>query len=1117
MRNGLLLAVLCLLASPAWSQVARFQAERTTWQDVRTQKAQEIILEDVYLDGIAVANTLRLQEFKVWADDAVVRIQRPGGAVIQAPPTHQYYRGYIDGLPLSRVMLSIKTDGRVQGLIADEGRYWMLEGAASQVIAALASREADWSEIAADGAFNCLADRLPGSLITDDEMPIVDGEIHEITYERNRLGSASYIATIAYETDNGFLNRFSDATEATNYIGDLTAYMSTLYTTEVDTAIQIGMINLWDGVTDPWEETGSTRCALFEVGKYWNDNNANIDRTIVHFLSDNSGGGIAWRGVLCSGPFNVGVTAEDECGFVGVDNYGGAYGVSFGITGTFNINNPSAVWDIIVVSHEVGHNFGSPHTHCYAGIGGVSDPVDECYGLEGGCFNGAPSLPCGQQGAGCGTIMSYCHLVQPQSLSNMGLTLGLGHPHGVAPERVPTLMNAEVQQVSLSNPECLPDLNCNGPSISAQPNGTDVCEGSQFSVSVTATGDGLSYQWRRNGQNISGATASTYSVNEAQLSDAGAYDCVITNACSSVTSQTVNVGVESEATFTSQPDSLELCAGNQATFSVTVSGSVTSYQWFYNGDEIPNATSSTYTIPSTTANDAGTYHCQVNAGECGLVVSDTAVLTVNPGTTITSQPTSDVVCEDDPASLIVVASGTGLTYQWRRNGTPINGATNATYSITSAQSSDTGTYTCVISSASCPDVITQAATLGVSSGALINQQPQDAEACVGAAINLSVIAVGENITYQWRQNGQNIPGANSPGYNIPAATLNDSGEYTCFITTLCGEVVTDAATVTVADGLNLIQGPVANTVCENEQASFTVVVDGANPNYQWRFNGVNISGATSATYIINAAQLSMEGTYDCVVTSDCGSTTTPTAQLNVTPLPVVNLQPQGFNQCTGETLLLTTGVAGTETVSYQWMKDGQEVVGANASTLEIPNAQPSDSGIYSCIVRNNCGPVTTAQAVVSIDSQAQVVLDQFVYQQAGEPVTVGFGFAGCEIVGPTWEWRNAQTQQVYGSDTQTLQLPLLNETTVVELVVLGDGGQFNTTETLTILVTTDTTFYDPNGDGCLNGDDVAFLGPNWLGEILDADGNNFFDVRDLLFIDTSGACPGLPRTAKMKP
>jgi hypothetical protein len=266
---------------------------------------------------------------------------------------------------------------------------------------------------------------------------------------------ASFTARAAIETDQEYLALFGgNTTQAVDYIGDLIAFGSTIYSSEIDTSLIVGSVQLWQS-TDPWSQNPGT-CALYELGRYWNDNNSGVDRSFVHMVSGkNSNSGIAWVGVLCNGQFNV--DHQGGCPFgPNVDNYGGDYGLTGGIDANFDINNPTALWDIIAVIHEIGHNFNSPHTHCYANVGGNANPVDQCFNGQCGatnCWCGGTSLPC-PGGSGCGTIMSYCHF-QGGGLSNIAFSFGEGHPWGVAPQRVPDRMTAHVVSRAGSNPGCL--------------------------------------------------------------------------------------------------------------------------------------------------------------------------------------------------------------------------------------------------------------------------------------------------------------------------------------------------------------------------------------------------------------------------------------------------------------------------------------------------------------------------------------------------------------------------------------------------------------------------------------------------------------------------------------
>ncbi len=264
---------------------------------------------------------------------------------------------------------------------------------------------------------------------------------------------------MAVETDHEFFQKFGSAQAAADYVGDVFGYLSGIYAAEVDTSLLVSHVSLWSTPSDPWTQS-SSRCGFYEFGRYWNDNRTDVERTIAHFLSGkSSGGGIAWVGVLCSGAFNISGVSALCPDLPDRDTYGGAYGYSGSISGSFDVDDPSVVWDVVAVGHEVGHNFNSPHSHCYGGIGGNSAPVDECYGSQGGsgCYAGSPGLPCSQAGAGCGTIMSYCHLLSG-GLGNISMTFGDGHPHGVQPARVPNHMYDHVVTRAGFYPTCLQAL-----------------------------------------------------------------------------------------------------------------------------------------------------------------------------------------------------------------------------------------------------------------------------------------------------------------------------------------------------------------------------------------------------------------------------------------------------------------------------------------------------------------------------------------------------------------------------------------------------------------------------------------------------------------------------------
>ena len=172
---------------------------------------------------------------------------------------------------------------------------------------------------------------------------------------------------------------------------------------------------------------------------------------------------------------------------------------------------------------------------------------------------------------------------------------------------------------------------------------------------------------------------------------------MVTNAAGSVTSGSATLTVNVPPAIAAQPQAASVVVGQPATFSVTATGTAPlAYQWRKNGATIASATNSSVTIASATTADAGTYDVVVS-NVAGNVTSAGAVLTVNAPPTISAQPQSVSVRVGLAASFSVTAAGTApLSYQWRKNGTPIAGATATTFAIATTTLGDAGTYDVIV-------------------------------------------------------------------------------------------------------------------------------------------------------------------------------------------------------------------------------------------------------------------------------------------------------------------------------------------------------------------------------------------------------------------------------------
>ena len=173
-----------------------------------------------------------------------------------------------------------------------------------------------------------------------------------------------------------------------DYIDLLISAASAIYEHEIDThlhVVEISKTSRYDSATSTTDALSIMRSAF--AGSAWHSNDIDLHHAL---LGKDLGGGIAYVGALCN------------------SNYG--FGLSANLSGNFNGLGASTVWDLTVTAHELGHNFGSHHTHSSAYL----PPVDTC----------GSQCPLGDVPDGSSTIMSYCH--QCGGMAKVAYTFG-GH------------------------------------------------------------------------------------------------------------------------------------------------------------------------------------------------------------------------------------------------------------------------------------------------------------------------------------------------------------------------------------------------------------------------------------------------------------------------------------------------------------------------------------------------------------------------------------------------------------------------------------------------------------------------------------------------------------------
>ena len=247
----------------------------------------------------------------------------------------------------------------------------------------------------------------------------------------------------------------------------------------------------------------------------------------------------------------------------------------------------------------------------------------------------------------------------------------------------------------------------------------------------------------------------------------------------------------------------------------------------------------------------------------------------------------------------------------------------------------------------------------------------------GAEANFSVTAAGTGpFTYQWMKNGLNIVGATNSTYSVAAASTADVGTYSVKVTGPVGTVTSLGATLSVLNPIVFSTQPSSAdiNILSGTTKALSVVVSGSGPfAYQWRKNGVNITGATLVSYTVVAGAEAGSAVYDVVVSNPVGSSVSNPVKVSTFVAASIAFQPANVGIVLGRQALFTVTPSGTGPFTYQWMKNGVVIASATNSTLTLSSVSTSDVGSYTVKVTNSVSTVVSAAATLSIVTPPSVV------------------------------------------------------------------------------------------------------------------------------------------------
>ncbi len=392
-------------------------------------------------------------------------------------------------------------------------------------------------------------------------------------------------------------------------------------------------------------------------------------------------------------------------------------------------------------------------------------------------------------------------------------------------------------------------------SVSASGN-TTFCSGNNVTLNCGAT-NATSYQWKLNSNDIPSANNSSYSATVS-----GTYTCEAINTCgNTISSNSVSVTVNNAPTNVqvSPNGNLGFCTGDNLQLTCTSIGG-TGYQWMLDGNDIPGQSNSTY---SATA--SGVYTCKT-INTCGLTPSsNTANITVETDPLSASISPSGSVSICQGTGQILTCNATGATsYQWKKDGNDISGATSSTYNA----SSD-GVYTCEAFGLYCMAVSSNNASVTTTT----NPTPPSLGSTLGTSFcigDTTIISAPQGfLSYIW-----------SSGAATQSISVTTSGNYSVTVNSNCGTVASTPLSITVND-------PGIPSITQNGET--LIAVSGNAVSYQWLFNGNEINGATNSSYTATES-----GNYSVEIT-DANGCIAASSPLNVTIIGIGTLSENNYS------------------------------------------------------------------------------------------------------------------------------------------------------------------------------------------------------------------------------